>query len=71
MKAAQSNLAELEDLLPTKSPEVEAGGSASGEAAKLAGASTPPALGVGKNEEISGAVTYGKTAGVAETGDGS
>lgn len=61
------NLAELAELFPTNSPDSELGTGANaselGGAAELRGRWL---LGEGKNEDILGAVTYGKTAGEAE-----
>jgi 3-oxoacyl-ACP reductase-like protein len=55
----------LEELFPTNSPELGTGANAAelGGAAELRGRWS---LGEGKNEDILGAVTYGKTAGEAE-----
>lgn len=67
MAGSESNLVEPEDFLPTNSPELGAiisDDCASCGAAELQGRS---ADGVGKNEETSGAATYGKTAGEAES----
>ena len=60
-----SNLAELEELLPTNSPELGTGVIAFewGAAAELRGGW---ALGEWKNEDILGGVSYGETAGEAE-----
>lgn len=57
-------LAELEELFPINSPELGRGPNASGlgGSAELRGHSS---VGVGKKEDILGAVTYGKTAGEA------
>ncbi len=65
MVMPRSDLAELEELLPTNSPERGTGVIASewGAAAELRGRWT---LGEWKNEDILGAVTYGETAGEAE-----
>ncbi|CAK9175173.1 unnamed protein product [Ilex paraguariensis] len=61
-----SNFAELDKLFPTNSPELGIGADASnlGGTAELGGCWV---LGEGKNEEMLGAVTYGKTAGDAES----
>lgn len=48
MVATEPNLAELEDFLPSNSPELGAGADADASASEL---------GVGKNEEISGEVS--------------
>ncbi|KAK4845194.1 hypothetical protein QYF36_002112 [Acer negundo] len=59
IRAPPSNLVEVQELFPINSPALGTGATASelGEAAELE---------EGKNDDICGAVTYGKTAGEAE-----
>lgn len=53
-ETTQPKVVELEDFLPSNSPELGAGEDASASGEKLIGGLS---LGVGKNEEISGALT--------------